>query len=128
MLLSGEAVLRAVRAVGTVISEPDVTAADLRALAVDLRTAVRVTERQRAATATTEIPGLALASYRWTLLGSLAGITGALIALLALVQDRIEADRPDPPPSVTVVAPQPDVIVVVPAIPAVPASEPDDEQ
>ena len=88
---------------------PGVTGADLQALAVELQTALREVERQRAAAvASAESHGPALATHRWTVVGSLAAILGVLIALLALVQDRIEADRPDPPPSVTVVVRQPD--------------------
>ena len=38
----------------------------------------------------------------------MASIIGAVAAVLSLVQDRIEADRPDQPPSVTVVVERPD--------------------
>jgi hypothetical protein len=117
--LSGAAVLQAVRAVGTVIQEPSTTVADLRGLVVELQTTVREVERQRAAAAAgAQAPGLTLATYRWTVAGSLAGIVGALIALLAYVQTTIEAKRPDPTPNVTVVAPQPNVTIVVPPAPA----------
>ena len=51
---------------------------------------------------------MALATHRWTVVGSLAGILSVLIALLAYVQAIAEDAHPDPPPSVTVVVPQPD--------------------
>lgn len=100
---------RAARAVGQVVREPGATVADLQALAVELQTAVREVERQRAAVfASAESPGLVLATFRWTVAGGLAGIVGALIALLAYVQATIKDAHPDPPPSVTVVVPRSD--------------------
>ena len=85
------------------------TRADLQALVIELRTAVREFERQRAENiAAAQASALALASYRWAVASGWAAIIGALIALLALLQDRIEADQPDPPPAVTVVVERPD--------------------
>lgn len=91
------------------VHAPGATAADLQAIVVELQAALREVERQRAAAvAVAESPGMALATHRWTVVGSLAGILSVLIALLAYVQAIAEDAHPDPPPSVTVVVPQPD--------------------
>lgn len=93
-----------VQATAEVVRAPDVTLADLQALVVELQTTVREMERQRvaAAAAAAQAPSLALASYRWTVAGSLAGLVGALIALLAYVQTVVQDAEPDPTPRVDV--------------------------
>ncbi len=97
------------RAVTEVVRAPDTTVADLQGLAVALEVALREAARLRAEVAAgAGSPNLTLATYRWTVAGSLAGLISALIALLALVQSTIADARPDPPPNVTVVIEPPD--------------------
>jgi hypothetical protein len=97
------------RAVTEVVRAPDTTVADLQGLAVALEAALREAVRLRAEVAAAAgSPNLTLATYRWTVAGSLAGLVGALIALLALVQSTIADAQPDPPPNVTVVVERPD--------------------
>ena len=114
-----------VQATAEVVRAPETALADLRALVVELQTTVREMERQHAAAAAAaQAPGLALATYRWTAAGSLAGWISVLIGLIGLVLVAIDQARPDPPPNVTVVAPQPNITVIVPPAPT---PEPDDD-
>lgn len=91
------------RAVTEVVRAPDTTVADLQGLAVALEAALREAAQLRAdVAAAAGAPNLTLATYRWTVAGSLAGIVGALIALLAYVQAVAKDAEPDPAPQVDV--------------------------
>ena len=95
------------RAVGEVVREPDTTAADLRALAVELQSAVREVARQQAEATAAEPPGLGLSTYRWTIAGSLGTWVQVLLALLVIVQTAMAAAQPDPPQVIVVERPDP---------------------
>jgi hypothetical protein len=98
-----------IRAAVALVRSPGTSTADLQALAVELRTVLRWLEQQRAAVVAPESPsGLTLSTYRWTVAASIAGIISMVIAVLALVHATTADAQADPPPSVTVVVPQPD--------------------
>jgi len=98
-----QAAIEAIRARETTLD-------DLQALMVELQTTVGEFERQRAAAASAvDAPGLALATYRWTVAGALGTWIQVLLAVLVMVQTAAAAARTEPPPSPpAIVQQQPD--------------------